>query len=139
MQKYLPAIAAAATGVLVGAAIVATRFVITQTTPAALALMRYVVGVGCLFPPLLISAHVRFARRDLLPIGLLDILQFGVVVGLLNYALQSIPSARVALIFATSPLLTMVLATTFGYERATKRKAIGVILTIVGVGLALGE
>lgn len=66
-------------------------------------------------------------------------MQFGVVVGLLNYALQFVPSSRAALIFATSPLLTMLLATTFGYERASKRKAIGVVLTIVGVGLALDE
>lgn len=44
MQKYLPAIAAATTGVFVGATIVATRFVIAQTPSAALALLQYVVS-----------------------------------------------------------------------------------------------
>src|SRR5438132_1568718 len=39
MTKYLPAAAAATTGILVGAAIVATRFVIGQTSPAALAVL----------------------------------------------------------------------------------------------------
>ena len=139
MHKYLPVVAAATTGVLVGAAIVATRFVIAQTGPASLALLRYAIGFCCLVPVLIISPRVRFARRDLLPIGFLGIVQFGVVVGLLNYALQSVPSARAALIFATSPLLTMLLAAMLGYERATTGKAIGVCLTIVGVGLALGE
>ncbi len=139
MRRYLPAIAAATTGVLVGAAIVATRFVIAQTDPASLGLLRYAIGLCCLVPPLLLSPRVRFARRDLLPIGLLGIVQFGVVVGLLNYALQFVPSARAALIFATSPLLTMLLAAMFGYERATMGKAIGVCLTIVGVAFALGE
>lgn len=139
MHRYLPVVAAATTGVLVGAAIVATRFVIAQTEPASLALLRYAIGLCCLVPPLLLSPRVRFALRDLLPIGLLGIVQFGVVVGLLNYSLQFVPSARAALIFATSPLLTLLIAAALGYERATIGKALGVCLTIVGVGLALGE
>jgi drug/metabolite transporter (DMT)-like permease len=139
MPKYLPAAAAATTGILVGAAIVATRFVIGQTGPATLALLRYLIGFGCLLPLLLLSGRVRFARRDLLPIGLLGIAQFGVVVTLLNYALQYIPSGRAALIFATLPLITMLLATTLGYERVTLSKALGVLATIVGVGFVLGE
>ncbi|MEO7908950.1 MAG: DMT family transporter [Roseiflexaceae bacterium] len=139
MTKYLPAAAAATTGILVGAAIVATRFVIGQTGPATLALLRYLIGFGCLLPLLLLSERVLFARRDLLPIGLLGITQFGVVVMLLNYALQYIPSGRAALIFATLPLITMLLATVLGYERVTLIKALGVLATIVGVGLVLGE
>jgi drug/metabolite transporter (DMT)-like permease len=139
MDKYLPGAAAATTGILVGAAIVATRFVIGQTSPATLALLRYLIGFGCLLPLLLLSARVRFERRDLLPIGLLGITQFGVVVALLNYALQYIPSGRAALIFATLPLITMLLATTLGYERVTLIKALGVLATIVGVAFVLGE
>ncbi len=139
MHKYLPIGAAAATGFFVGAAIVATRFVIDQTTPVSLALMRYLIGYCCLLPPLLLSKRIRFDRRDLLPIGLLGITQFGIVVVLLNYALQFIPSARAALLFATFPLMTMVLSALLGYEKITIPKATGVILTIIGVGLALGE
>jgi drug/metabolite transporter (DMT)-like permease len=139
MSKLLPTAAAAATGILVGAAIVATRFVIDQTSPITLALLRYAIGCCCLLPMLLLSARVRFERRDLLPIGLLGVVQFGVVVTLLNYALQYIPSARAALIFATLPLQTMLLAAILGHERVTWAKGLGVLLTIVGVGLALGE
>jgi drug/metabolite transporter (DMT)-like permease len=139
MTKYLPAAAAASTGILVGAAIVATRFVIGQTSPATLALLRYLIGFGCLLPLLLLSRRVHFARRDLLPIGLLGITQFGVVVMLLNYALQYMPSGRAALIFATLPLITLLLATALGYERVTLIKALGVLATIVGVGFVLGE
>jgi drug/metabolite transporter (DMT)-like permease len=139
LTSVLPAAAAAATGILVGAAIVATRFVIAQTAPASLALLRYVIGSCCLLPPVLMSARVRFERRDLLPIGLLGITQFGILIALLNYALQFIPSARAALIFATFPLLTMLLAAALGHERFTLVKTLGVLLTIVGVGFALGE
>jgi len=83
--------------------------------------------------------HIRFERRDLLPIGLLGVAQFGILIALLNYALQFIPSARAALIFATFPLLTLILATVLGRETLTLTKTLGVGMTIVGVGLALGE
>jgi drug/metabolite transporter (DMT)-like permease len=139
MVRFLPTAAAAATGILVGSAMVATRYVIDQTAPASLALLRYFIGFCCLLPPVLLSARVRFERRDLLPIGLLGITQFGILIALLNYALQFIPSARAALIFATMPLLTMMLATVLGHERLTLAKTLGVLLTIVGVGFALGE
>ena len=43
-------LAAAATGVQVGAAIVATRWVVDQTTPVSLAMMRYAIGFLCLLP-----------------------------------------------------------------------------------------
>ena len=138
--RLLAAGAAAATGVLVGSAIVATRVVVTQTGPASLALLRYVIGFCCLLPPALAAARgVRFERRDLIPLALLGIVQFGLLVALLNYALRFIPSARAALLFATMPLLTMLLGAALGRERVTTAKTAGVLLTIVGVALALGE
>src|SRR5262245_15303317 len=139
MTKFLPVIAAAITGILVGSALVFTRFVIGQTDPISLALWRYLIGFSCLLPPLLLSGWTRFERRDLLPISLLGITQFGILISLLNYSLQFIPSARAALIFATLPLLTMLLSAALGAERLTPAKVGGVLLTIVGVGFALGE
>ena len=140
MARFLAAASAAATGVQVGSAMVATRFVVDQTGPTSLALLRYVIGFCCLLPVVWLSAgSVRFARRDVLPIALLGITQFGILIALLNYGLRFIPSARAALIFATFPLLTMVLAVALGHERLTLPKILGVLLTIAGVGLALGE
>jgi drug/metabolite transporter (DMT)-like permease len=139
MVRFLPAAAAAATGILVGSAIVATRFVIDQTGPASLALLRYLIGFCCLLPPVLLSGRVKFERRDLVPIGLLGITQFGILITLMNYGLRFIPSARAALIFATMPLLTMIFATALGHERLTLAKTLGVLLTILGVGFVIGE
>jgi drug/metabolite transporter (DMT)-like permease len=134
------AAAAATTGVQVGAAMVATRFVVDQTGPASLALLRYVVGFCCLLPFVLRAGEWRrFDGRDWLPIGLLGITQFGILIALLNYGLRFIPSGRAALIFATFPLLTMVIAASLGYERFTLAKTLGVLLTMAGVGVALGE
>jgi drug/metabolite transporter (DMT)-like permease len=139
-ERGLAAAAAAATGVLVGSGIVATRFVVDQAGPGSLAFLRYLIAVFCLAPFALAPARrTRFDRRDLLPIAVLGIMQFGVLIALLNYSLRFITSARAALIFATMPLLTMLLAAALGRERLTAAKAAGVLLTIVGVGLALGE
>ncbi len=89
--------AAIATGIQVGAAMVATRAVAPVVGPATLALLRYVVGFLCLAWP-----------------------------------------AWVALLFATFPLMTMVLAAALGRERLTLRRGVGVGLTVLGVGLAMG-
>jgi drug/metabolite transporter (DMT)-like permease len=118
---------------------VATRFVVDQTGPASLALLRYAIGVLVLLPAVLVAARPRFAARDLAPIALLGIVQFGVLIALLNYGLRFIPAARAALIFATLPLLAMLLAVALGHERLGAARAAGVLLTIAGVAAALGE
>ena len=46
----LALLAAAATGVQVGAAIVATRYVVAEVPPLTLALLRYAIGVATLLP-----------------------------------------------------------------------------------------
>jgi drug/metabolite transporter (DMT)-like permease len=132
-------LAAAATGSQVGATIVATRYVIDQTDPLTLTLLRYAIGGTVLIPFALAARRVPWRPRDLLPIAALGVVQFGVVVALLNYALQTISAGRASLIFATFPLLTMVFAAALRHERLTVMKSAGVGLTVLGVGLTLGE
>jgi len=57
VKLNLAPLAAAATGVQVGAAIVASRFVVADVPPLtlALALLRYAIGFACLLPFLLRS------------------------------------------------------------------------------------
>ena len=138
-RTALASAAAALVGVQVGSSIVATRFVIEQTQPASLALLRYSIGVLFLLPFLLKSPWVCLARRDVIPIAVLGIMQFAIVVALLNYALQFMSSARAALIFATLPLQTLFIAALLGQELLTRAKSLGVILTLIGVGCVLGE
>ena len=136
---FLAIAAGTTSGVLVGAAMVATRFVIAETDPASLALLRYTIGTLGLIPPYLILRRVRFERSDLLPIALLGIGQFGILIALLNYGLQFISSGLGALLFATFPMMTMVLAATLRLEALTLTKTVGVMLSIVGVGFAVSD
>ena len=139
-MRLLTAGAAAVTGVQVGLAMVATRLVVDQTGPASLALLRYVIGLACLLPFVALAApRARFARRDLAPIALLGIIQFGVLIALLNYGLRTVPSARAAVIFATFPLLTMLMAAALGHERLTAGRTLGVLCSMAAVAVTLGD
>lgn len=131
--------ASAGTGIQVGAAMVATRFVIDETTPGALAFMRYTVALLCLAPFIVRAPRVAIARRDLAPIFVLGIFQFGISIVLLNFGLKHVTSARAALIFMTFPLLTMLIGAAIGRERMTVAKVLGVSLAFLGVALTLGE
>jgi drug/metabolite transporter (DMT)-like permease len=135
----LAILAAAVTGVQVGATMAATRLVANDLSPASLAFLRYAIGVACLVPALAMARRVRFARGDILPIAALGIGQFGILIALLNYGLQTVPAGRGALIFATFPLITLMFAALIGHEHVTRKKIIGILATLVGVFLAISE
>lgn len=145
---WLAVLAAAATGVQVGVAIVASRYVIHDVPPFTLALLRYFVGALCLLPFALVSARQHADTlwrtpagprwRDWLVVATLGVGQFGGLIALLNLGLQHISAANGALIFSLMPVLTLVLAAWFGAERFNAALALGVLLCIGGVALALG-
>ncbi len=138
-HETLALAAAAVTGVQVGAALVASRFVIHDIGPASLAFLRYAIAVLCLAPFVIAGRRVRFAPRDLLVVMGLGIVQFGILIALLNLGLQFIPSTRAALVFSMLPLMTMIVAAVLGRERLSGAKSAGVTLTVLGVAIALGE
>jgi drug/metabolite transporter (DMT)-like permease len=143
----LALLAAAATGVQVGAAIVASRFAVAEVPPLTLAMLRYAIGFLCLLPfawrALAGAAQdptppVSGNRTlDLLAMAGLGIGQFGVLIALLNYGLKHIGAAQAALIFSLFPLLTLLLSAALGRERVTPSLLLGVLMSIGGVALAL--
>ncbi|MGI9485835.1 MAG: DMT family transporter [Geminicoccaceae bacterium] len=130
--------AAALAGIQVGAAIVASRLVINDIGPAALALARYTIALLCLLPMVLAGNRVTFSRRDFMFVMGLGVVQFGLLIALLNIGLQFIHATWVAMLFATFPLMTIIIAALLGRERLCAPKVMGVVLTIAGVGAALG-
>ncbi|RYY81198.1 MAG: EamA family transporter, partial [Comamonadaceae bacterium] len=134
--------AAAATGVQVGAAIVASRLAVAEVPPLTLAMLRYAIGVACLAPlawrPLrALSTTQRPPARDLAAMAALGIGQFGVLIALLNIGVRQVPAAPAALVFSLFPLLTLLLAAGLGQERLHPRLVAGVLLSIAGVACAL--
>ncbi len=139
--------AAAGSSILVGAAIVASRFAIAEVPPLTLAMLRYAIGFCCLLPfaaqalrgaPRSARAPVAKSRAiDLLAMAALGIGQFGVLIALLNFGLQHVGAAQAALIFSLFPLLTLLFAAAMGRERVTGPLLLGVLISIAGVALAL--
>lgn len=133
----LVTLAAAATGVQVGAAMVASRYALHALGSADLALLRYALALVLVLPAALAVRRRRWARRDVMPIALLGITQFGVVILLLNLSLERLPAGLAALLFTTAPLQALLLASAFGQERLTRLKLVGALLALIGVALAL--
>lgn len=125
---------------LVGAGIVATRFVVGDVPPLTLAMLRYAIGFLCLLPfavPALRGMARQLRGRDLAAMAALGTAQFGLLIALLNWGLRSVPAAPAALIFSLFPLLTLLLAAALGREHLARSLVAGVLLSIAGVALSL--
>lgn len=130
--------AASATGMLVGAAMVSTKMVAGDASPATLAFLRYLIGIAVFVIPLAYTQRIRFPLKDAGAIAVLGIFQFGVLILLLNYALSTLSATTCALVFSTMPLFTMCLAIVSKREEYGLMKLIGVALAVSGVAYLLG-
>lgn len=132
---------AAVCGVQVGAAIVASRWLVHDLGPASLAFLRYLVGAASLLPIVAATRQpwtLHGPCRERLSIAALGVGQFGLLIALLNLGLTRLDAGLGALIFASFPLVTLLLAVLIGRERFSAWAAAALGLTIGGVALALG-
>jgi drug/metabolite transporter (DMT)-like permease len=135
--------AAALVGIQVGACIAGSRWLMLDMGPLSLTFLRYAIALATLLPLLAFvggtrDGLARLSAGDAIRAALLGIVQFGVLIALLNFGLKHIDAGLGALLFATFPLMTLAIATAVGDERFDGPLAGGVLLSIVGVGLALG-
>ena len=113
-----------------------TRFVNT-IDPVTLAALRFGIGV-LLLAPLAVMLRSALPRgRDWIGVALLGVGFFAVFFVLYNVALAYTTAARGALALSTLPLWTMVVAGLAGAEPLTRRKTLGVLTAVGGVGIAL--
>lgn len=131
---------AALVGVQVGACIAGSRWVVHDLGPLSLTFLRYAIALASLLPFLggAWRALRRLSRREVLAVAALGITQFGLLIVLLNIGLRHVDAGLSALLFATFPLLTLALATWAGHERFDVALTGGVLLSVVGIGVALG-
>jgi drug/metabolite transporter (DMT)-like permease len=131
------AIAASTASIVFGASVVATRFVVAQTQPVSLAFLRYLIASVCLLPVLYQVWLARMPRRDVIGICMLGALFFGIFPWSFSASLTYLPSARVAVLIATTPLLTLIVSRIKGYEQLTAPKILGQVLAFAGLWIAL--
>ena len=131
------AVAASVASIVFGASVVATRFVVVQTQPVSLAFLRYFIASLCLLPVLYQVKRAGMPRRHLVGICLLGVLFFGIFPWSFSASLMYLPSSRVAVLIATTPLLTLVVSRLKGYEQLTAPKIAGQVLAFTGLWIAL--
>lgn len=134
----LAAVAATLSSIANGAQLVATRFVVQQNDPLAVALLRYTIAFACLVP-LLPNASRWPTRRDCAIILILGAIVAGICPWLLTLSMQYTTASRGALVLCTSPLLTLTAAALLGYERCTIRRLIGTLCALLGVMVGLSD
>ena len=131
-----------AAAALFGASVVAVRVAVQEVPPLSLAVLRF--GQGGLLLVLVILLfgerdQLRVGRRDLPLLLLLGSILFTVFPVTFNASLRLIEASRGALILATIPLWSALLARIARSERLAPRQVVGVALSLGGVGLALAE
>lgn len=130
--------AAAATGIQVGSALVASQLVVAEVGAGRLGFLRYAISLAFLLPFMLRSHAPKVKGRDLLPVSLIGMGQFGLLIALLNLAVLNTSSARVSLIFATLPLMTIAVGWLIFRSRVKARELMAILLTILGVAILVG-
>jgi drug/metabolite transporter (DMT)-like permease len=138
-SEHVGILAAVASSALGGTAAAATRYVIGATDPVMLAVFRFGLGFILLLPVAL-ALGSRWPRgRDWFGVAALGAMFYGVFFVVYGEALVFTTAARGSLAVSTLPLLTMIVAALLGREVLTMRKALGVLIAMGGVAIALAS
>lgn len=118
---------------------IVVKDVIGVLPPVAFTFLRYALAAASLLVFLRWSqGTIAIPRRGLIRILVLGGLGFGVYQMLWTVGLQSIPAGDSALIIASSPVITAVLAAMIGTDTLSPAKALGVVVSFVGVVVVIG-
>jgi drug/metabolite transporter (DMT)-like permease len=126
---------------LFGASVVATRVAVGSIPPLSLAFLRFGQGGLILLLFLLIRqpGMLRIKLTDLPYLALIGAILFTVFPITFNVGLKFTEASRGALMLSTMPLWSAWLARIARSEHLTLRQYGGIILTLCGVAVALGE
>ena len=106
--------------------------------PIAFTFLRYVLASATLLVLLRWrEGAIRLPHGDILRLALLGSVGFGCYQVLWPVALQTIPAGDSALLIATTPVITALLAVAVGADAANPVKLIGALVSFVGVALVI--
>ncbi len=128
-----------AAAIFFGASVVATRFVVGETGALPLAFLRFAIGTACIASIAVAIGSTRVKRKDIPATLALGALFFGVFPWTFSQSLMFIPASLGAIILATMPVLTLVIASGIGVEAFTRNKLIGTGFAFFGVGVAVAS
>ncbi len=132
-------------GVIVVMAAWAANFIVVkaaneQIPPVTFAFLRFAIAAGTLLLALKWrEGSIGLPRRDVVPILGLGAIGFGIYQILWSVALQDIPAGDSALLIATTPVITALLAVRSGADTLTPAKLGGSLLSFSGVALIVAS
>lgn len=129
------------TMLLWASAFVGIRYSLIGYSPGSLALFRYFIASICMLWLYLPIRHKRRPNlKELISIFILGTLGFGVYNVGLNYGEITVPAGIASFIISLVPLCMVLLATLFLHEKISKKTALGIAISLIGVVLiAYGE
>lgn len=111
-----------------------------QIPPVTFAFLRFAIAAGTLLVALKWrEGSMGLPRRDVVPILGLGAIGFGAYQILWSIALQDIPAGDSALLIATTPVITALLAVRSGADTLTPAKLGGSLLSFGGVALIVAS
>jgi drug/metabolite transporter (DMT)-like permease len=127
--------------ILAGASVVATRAIVDDVPPLSLAVLRF--GQGALILVLCLALWaphtLRVRRQDIPLLALLALLLYAIFPFALNAGLRWTEASRGSLMLATLPVWTAFLAQAAGREHLSRRQRAGLVLSMVGVAIAVAS
>lgn len=106
--------------------------------PTGFTFLRYTVAALTLLALLRWrEGAIRLPHGDVLPIALLGIVGFGCYQIIWPVALQSIPAGDSALLIATTPVVTALLAVATGADAPNPVKLLGALVSFIGVAVVI--
>jgi drug/metabolite transporter (DMT)-like permease len=127
--------------ILFGASVVAVRIAVREIPPLTLALLRFGQGAVVLLIGLALFRRdrLRIDLRDLPYLGLLGAIFFAIFPTTFNMGMRFEAASRGALLLATMPLWTLIIARFSTGERLKARQTLGVLVSIAGVGIVMAQ
>ena len=133
--------AAGLAAILFGASVVAVRIAVRDVPPLTLALLRF--GQGSLVLLIALAAFrrdlLRIDRRDLPYLALLGVIFFTVFPVTFNAGMRYVDASHGALLLASMPLWTLMLARLVARERLSARQIVGVLTSMAGVAIVMAD
>lgn len=130
---------AAVAAILFGASVVAVRVAVRDVPPVSLAVLRFGQGGLVLLAAASIAGALRVDRGVLPRLGVLALVFYVLFPLSFNAGLQFTEASRGALMLATMPVWSAVLARKAVGERLLPQQAAGVALGVAGIAVAFAE
>ncbi|HVL53478.1 MAG TPA: DMT family transporter [Vitreimonas sp.] len=137
-DRRLAELGALAAAIVWGSNFIVVKAAIEVLPPVGMSMLRFSLAAVALLAILhWREGTIRLPLRDLGAMALVGMLGFGVYQVLWTVGLLSITAGDSALLIATTPVITALLAVVAGSDTLTRRKLVGAIVSFVGVAVVI--